>query len=238
MDMKARLNVVGSSSKGNGYLLTCNNQNLILECGMPVKDVLSRLNWRLENVVGCLVTHGHNDHVGHVKQYLDYGLPVYSNVDVVQRHKGVQELKPMTKYLIGGFTAIPLLVPHGDCLNYAYYIKMPDEQTLVFATDLTQFPYKLTNIDHLLIEANYSDDIRVEALLNGAQLRSQSICHMELNKTIETIKQLGRPRSILCHLSDGLSDEQMFKSRIFSELGIYAEIATNGTVFELTTEDF
>lgn len=234
----AILSIIGSSSKGNGYLLTCNSQSLILECGTPVKDVLSRLNWHLENVVGCLATHEHNDHIGHIKQYLDYGLPVYSNADVVQKHKGVQELKPMMKYFIGGFTVVPLSVPHGDCPNYAYYIKMPDGQTLVFATDLTQFPYKLTNINHLLIEANYSDDIRVEALLNGAQLRSQSICHMELNKTIETIKQLARPHSILCHLSDGLSDEQMFKSRIFTELGIHAEIATAGAVFELTTEDF
>ncbi len=55
--MNAKLTVVGSSSHGNGYLLQCGEESLILECGMSAKAVFNLLDWRIENVRGCLVTH-------------------------------------------------------------------------------------------------------------------------------------------------------------------------------------
>ena len=147
----------------------------------------------------------------------------------------------MKKYHIGSFMVIPLRVVHGDCPNLAYHITLPDGQALLFATDLEQFGYNVKGINHICIEANFSDDIRIDAMLNGAELRAQSRNHMEIGETIRTIKRLKSPdlsSAILLHLSDGLSDAEGFKKRIFTECGVHAEVAEKNSVFSLAKADF
>lgn len=154
---------------------------------------------------------------------------------------GVTELEPMQKYHLGGFTVIPLRVIHGDCSNYAYYITLPDGQTLLFATDLEKLNYNFKNINHLAIECNYSDDIRVDAMLNGAELRAQSRNHMELGETIRTINRLKSHelQSVaLLHLSDALSDSEGFKRAIREQCGVNAEVAEKNKIFILQKEEF
>ena len=54
-----KLYIVGSSSQGNSYILDCNGEKLILELGVRWKDILSALNYKLDNVVAMLCTHRH-----------------------------------------------------------------------------------------------------------------------------------------------------------------------------------
>ena len=147
----------------------------------------------------------------------------------------------MKKYHLGDFIVIPLRVVHGDCPNFAYHITLPDGQTLLFATDLERFGYVFKGINHLLVECNYSDDIRIDAMLNGAELRAQSRNHMEIGETIATINRLKSPELVnvvLLHLSDNLSDAEGFKKRIFSECGVHAEVAEKNIVISLAKADF
>lgn len=181
------------------------------------------------------------DHSAYIKQYQQHGLTVYSNADVASDFDGVTELEPMRKYHIGGFTVIALRVIHGDCPNFAYHITLPDGQTLLFATDLERFNYNFKGLNHILCEANYSDDIRIDAMLNGAELRAQSRNHMEIGETIATINRLKSPdlsTAILLHLSPQLSDAEGFKKRIFNECGVEAEVAEKGNVYMLQKSDF
>lgn len=57
--MSATLITVGSGSSGNNYILRADNDILILECGVPVKDCLDKLNYNLEGVSGVIVSHAH-----------------------------------------------------------------------------------------------------------------------------------------------------------------------------------
>ena len=136
---------------------------------------------------------------------------------------------------------IPLRVVHGDCPNFAYHTTLPDRQTLLFATDLERWNYNCKSITHLAIECNYSDDIRIDAMLNGAELRAQSRNHMEIGETIATINRLKSHELVnvvLLHLSDNLSDAECFKKRIFSECGVHAEVAEKNSVFSLEKDEF
>jgi phosphoribosyl 1,2-cyclic phosphodiesterase len=36
------LNVLASGSSGNSYLLSCDNETLILDCGIPIKEIKTR----------------------------------------------------------------------------------------------------------------------------------------------------------------------------------------------------
>lgn len=55
--MTAKLTVLGSSSQGNGYLLECGEDKLILECGVPAKEVLKLINWESKSVGAVLCSH-------------------------------------------------------------------------------------------------------------------------------------------------------------------------------------
>jgi Cft2 family RNA processing exonuclease len=53
------LNVLGSSSRGNCYLLQTLTGTLIIECGIKYMDIIQELNFNLQEVVGVLVSHQH-----------------------------------------------------------------------------------------------------------------------------------------------------------------------------------
>lgn len=50
----------GSGSSGNGYTLISEaGEILLLECGVPVKEMLKSINYQTSKVVGCLISHEH-----------------------------------------------------------------------------------------------------------------------------------------------------------------------------------
>lgn len=55
--MSAKLTVLGSSSQGNGYLLEVGEDKLILECGVPAKEMLKLINWESKSVGAVLCSH-------------------------------------------------------------------------------------------------------------------------------------------------------------------------------------
>lgn len=59
MIMSASLTCLGSSSFGNGYIISAGNDVLILEAGVPFKECAKVLNYNLEGVRAVCVSHGH-----------------------------------------------------------------------------------------------------------------------------------------------------------------------------------
>lgn len=55
-----KLKVVGSSSKGNSYIIETSNESLILELGCKWSEVLEMLDYKIEKVLGVLVSHAHS----------------------------------------------------------------------------------------------------------------------------------------------------------------------------------
>ena len=54
------LKVIATGSSGNSYLLTANDgAHLLIECGVTIKRIKRAINFNLEKVAGCIVTHGH-----------------------------------------------------------------------------------------------------------------------------------------------------------------------------------
>jgi hypothetical protein len=92
-----------------------------------------------------------------------------------------------------------------------------------------------------MIECNYSEQLLVDNLVDGAEIRSQSQSHLELNDCIEIIKRLNRGQInslILLHLSDGLSDEKMFCDKVYLETGLKPIFADSGVEVELLKDEF
>lgn len=55
--MACKLKILSSGSIGNGYILECNNERLIIELGVSWGDILKGLNYKIDDVAGCIVSH-------------------------------------------------------------------------------------------------------------------------------------------------------------------------------------
>lgn len=135
---------------------------------------------------------------------------------------------------------MPLVVEH-NVPNFAYVIDHEEIGKMVFATDLTHFPYKVKGVNHLLIEANNSEDLIIDHLCKDEAIRSMSENHMEINETIKAIRINISPdltNIVLCHLSDAQSDERKFRDMVFDEFGIRPYIADKGLEISIDKEEF
>jgi len=54
-----KLEVLGSSSLGNCYILSDDNEALLIECGVSFNEVKKALNFNVKKIVGCVVSHSH-----------------------------------------------------------------------------------------------------------------------------------------------------------------------------------
>lgn len=109
---------IGSGSSGNGYALISGEDILLLECGVPAKEMLKAIDYQTSMVNGCILSHIHGDHAGYIKQYIQYGIMVYTSDEVETDVKTVMGektigLQRMKRQKIGSFEVVPFHVPHG-----------------------------------------------------------------------------------------------------------------------------
>lgn len=53
------LHVLSSSSHGNGYIINTGDEQLIIECGVPVKEALKVLDYDIKKATGVVLSHAH-----------------------------------------------------------------------------------------------------------------------------------------------------------------------------------
>lgn len=215
---------INSGSKGNGYALISGEDVLLLECGVPAKDMLKTIDYQTSKVVGCLLSHEHGDHAKYIKQYMQYGVKVYgsdevqSNIELIYGEK-IEGIKRMSRKKLGSFSVIPFRVPHGETECDGWLIDSP-EGKLLFITDAEYCPYDFSkmNINYGLIECNYSmDNISFEH--DEVKNRRVVQTHMEVQTCKRLIHSINSEslRSIgLIHLSAENGNPQRFKDEIRS----------------------
>ena len=80
-----KLHIIGSSSKGNAYALEGRKEILLIEAGCRMALVNQAINWQIGKVVGCVISHEHEDHIGRVKEYSGLGFPVYAPPEAAKK---------------------------------------------------------------------------------------------------------------------------------------------------------
>ncbi len=220
-----KIKTISTGSKGNGYALISGEDVLLLECGVPAKEMLKAIDYRTSMVNGCILSHIHGDHAGYIKQYMQYGIMVYTSDEVQsdietimgERTIGLQRMK---RQQMGSFSVVPFHVPHGDTECDDWLIDSP-EGRILFITDAEYCPYDFSkmNINYGLIECNYSEDY-ISREEDGAKFDHVLTGHMELQTCKRLIQSINSQslRSIgLIHLSAGNGNPQRFRDEI-SEL--------------------
>lgn len=231
-----KLQVLSSSSKGNCYILQNDQEALIIEAGVPYLDIKRALNFNLNKVVGCIISHRHKDHSKSVKNLLNDGVKVYALEDVfAQRSVFSYKITPGQGFYIKGFRVYPFSVKHDvPCLGFV--ITHKETGNILFITDTININLSFSSLNHIMIEANYSED---NMHYTGQMQDRALLSHMDIatTKKIIAAQDISSLRNIiLMHLSDSNSDEKQFVNEITSSFGVPTYIASKGLNIELTKE--
>ncbi len=234
---------LGSSSKGNSYLLSNGQEAVALEAGIPFKEVKKATGWNIGGVRGCLVSHKHADHSGRAHEFARAGIPVLGPGDIFSiPHNKNMPVQPGKGYSLGRFKVVPFEVPH-DVTTFGYVITHPDSGRILFLTDTYMMEHKVKDVDHLLIECNYSHEILEKNIDEGkvhpAERERLLYTHMELDTTILTAGMIPDLKTIvLLHLSDRNSDEKLFTERVIAATGVKTVAADKGVKVKLNKKPF
>lgn len=221
------LKVLGSGSAGNCYVLENDSEALIVEAGLPFMEVKKALNFNVRKIVGVVATHSHKDHSGYIDQYVGI-CPIYKPYEVMQSHER-----------FGNFFIKPFELVH-DVTCYGFYIEHPDIGKLVYATDTEYVKYRFMNINHILVEANYSNElIEHDAVNRDHVLRG----HMSLQTALTFISTNDNPalkNVVLIHLSASNSDANIFLQKTKEILKYHSDVycADKGLVVDLSLVPF
>lgn len=232
-----KLHVLGSNSKGNGYILEGKSQTLLLECGLPLKDVKEALNFDLSKVVGGLLSHLHGDHSKCASDFIKNGISLWANKETIEHITNrkyssfVNIIEAGKQYTIGEFKIIPFSVKHDvPCLGFL--INHPESGNILFVTDTHYIPNTFKGLNQILIEANYEAQILDDNLWNGKidNTRYQRVLrsHMSLETCIDALKAndlKGVQNIVLIHLSPHNSNAELFKNKVVEATGKHVHIA-------------
>lgn len=219
------LKTISSGSQyGNCYAIINGEEILLLDCGCKYNEILKGIDYKISNVVGCLLTHKHGDHSKSYKEILNAGIPICTNMETandigIEKEKKTFIVPPNGIFLTGNFMISPFYVPHDGTANYAFIIILPNQELLLYATDFLYLPtnsFKEKTIDHFLIECNHLNNTPNEesAKYNHSMRGHSSLFTVEdiiLRNKCEELKSV-----TLCHLSESWGNPEIMKSTIES----------------------
>lgn len=216
---------LASSSAGNAYLLSSGETNLLLECGITVRELRRRLGGTLPPLRACLVTHEHGDHSKAAKQLLHLGIPVYMSYGTAFAHKdNMDEARLIAAgeaVQLGGLRVLAFRVFHNTEEPLGWLIE--DSRTgerLLFAIDTVNLNYIAPRLNFVALECNYAAEIMNRSPDTNQNFRFRKErtkrCHMEVGTALRYLRKLdlSKCRGIyLMHLSDAYSDANAFQEQ-------------------------
>ncbi len=258
------LNVFGSSSSGNCYILHNSEEAVIIEAGVRPSTAMYRC---FENdftrIEGLFVSHHHADHAGFARMWSEAGVPVYTIEDVARRTSihapSLHIIKEGRWVAAGRFRVLPFPLIHYDpdgtpCPIVGFLIDHPETGRILFATDTealarkeytedgTRYvPYRFTGIVHWMLEANYDDYILHLSDIPKAQKERIRQSHLSVNNAIGILRcaDLSRTRDImLLHMSErnSVNNESKITRRVRIATGKRCFLARAGLSVNFTKE--
>lgn len=233
------IQVLASGSRGNCYRIDDGSTPLLLECGVPYKEIMKKLNFRTSEIVACLISHEHQDHSKAVKDLIKAGIDCYMTQDTaealeVSGHR-LHIIRAKQQFRLGSWTILPFDVAHDAVEPIGFLLANKTGEKLLYATDTYYVRYRFRGLTHIAVECNYSMDIlraNIEAGLVEPALKKRILkSHFSLEHVKEFLKanDLSQVKEIwLLHLSDRNSDAELFKREIQELTGKPVYVAGSG----------
>jgi len=239
------ITALASGSGGNCYKIDDGESSLLLEAGISMKKIKKRLNYRLSEIGGALITHEHKDHCKAVPKAMSSGVDCYMSSGTkealieegyIEDNHRIITPKTYEVFSISNWIVKSFEVQHDAAEPWGFLIwNKETKDKLVYITDSFYSKFKFQDINYIMIECNYSREIvnknirsgRVPAVQKKRLLKS----HFSLANVKDFLKSndLSKVKEIwLLHLSDRNSDEKLFKREIQELTGKPVYIAESG----------
>lgn len=158
------------------------------------------------------------------QKFTELGIDVYASAGTVENCKTgsrrhVKIVAALKTYQIGEFTVKAFDVVHDAAEPLGYIIEHPEMGRLLFATDtrFIRYNFRKQNLNHIMIEANYNDDILTARTISGDVLPTQAErvrqSHLSINQAGAFIAANVTPslnNVVLVHLSSGNANREEF----------------------------
>ena len=208
-----KLKCIATGSTGNCYLLTSNSgETLILDCGIPIKEIKKGLNWNIRNVVCCIVSHVHSDHSKSVKDFEAMGIPVFAPYISLEPMRIGMEFKIQAFDLTtidGSWTHTHA---NGEpCPIFGFLITHKEMGRMLYITDTNLIKWKFKDINHILLGVNYDKDLVDKD--NDPKTRHVFRGHLSIDTACDFVKANysdSLQNVIMCHLSSENADRDSF----------------------------
>ena len=216
--------ILASGSKGNCLFIESNTTRLLVDCGLTLKDAISRLsqiNIDPSTINGIVLTHEHSDHCKGVGMLANkFNIPVYfyfDNFDKLNNAcKGVkdnlQRYFYLQSFMIGDIKVTPFELPHDSNKNLGYSFETQDNKKISIATDLGYMSNDtlnhLKNSTICYLESNHDEEVLMKndnysvALKRRILSQVGHLCNKDCAKAIVELALNGTKQVVLCHLSE------------------------------------
>lgn len=233
-----KLKCIATGSSGNCYLLQADNgETLILDCGIPIKEIKKGLDWNIKDVVGVLCTHKHLDHSKSVKDFRQMGIRIYGLYS---------KAAPMRTMKIGEFTVKPFDLTTIDgnwththangepCPIFGFLITHPEMGRMLYITDCELIKWKFKDVNHILLGVNYdkglvdTDNPKANHVFRG-HLSIDTACDFVKANYSDSLQNV-----IMCHLSSENADKDSFIEKMKKvAYGANVDVAVAGKSWDL-----
>lgn len=232
-----KLKCIATGSTGNCYTLTSDSgEILILDCGIPIKEIKKGLDWNIRNVVCCIVSHVHSDHSKSVKDFEAMGIPVFAPY---------RSLKPMRIGMEFKVQAFDLTTVDGrwthtnadgsECPCYGFLITHPEMGRMLYITDTELIKWRFKDINHILLGVNYDKDLVDKD--NDPKTKHIFRGHLSIDTACDFVKANysdSLQNAIMCHLSSENADKGLFIEKMKKvACGANVDVAVVGKSWDL-----
>ena len=233
-----QLHCIATGSTGNCYTLTFNSgETLILDCGIPIREIKKGLNWNVRNVVGCIVSHVHSDHSKSVKDLEAMGIPVFAP------YISLEPMRIGKEFKIQAFDLTTLdgrwMHTHANgepCPIYGFLITHKEMGKMLYITDCELIKWKFKGINHILLGVDYDKDLVDKD--NDPKTRHVFRGHLSIDTACDFVKANysdGLQNVIMCHLSAENADSDSFIEKMKKvACGANVDVAEPGKEWLLT----
>ena len=237
------LKVISTGSQaGNCYALIADNgEILLLDFGCWPSKILRGIGYRISDVCGALLSHGHRDHVKACRWILQNGITIFTNDETAEDFEIVSEKKMVGKpekipFEVGSYRVIPFNLPHttrdkytGElipCPNFGYLIQCGDEK-LLYLTDFEfcKYVFKSQRINYMLLECNHMDNLMDSGSANYIHALKGHSSLSVVKDFVEVNKTPDLRNIILCHLSSENADPETMQKEVQSVAGKWVNVA-------------
>lgn len=209
-----KLKCIATGSTGNTYaLISDTGEILLLDLGVSEKTIKKGIDWKISNVVGAVISHGHKDHSLSVKDFKSIGMPIiapYLGDSCKSMNIGEFTVKPFDLTTIDG--SWTHTNANGEpCPIYGFLITHKEMGRMLYITDCEVIKWRFKGINHILLGTNYDKDlVNVD---NQSKANHVFRGHLSIDTACEFVKSNNSndlQNVIMCHLSSENADSDSF----------------------------